>query len=368
MRNLIIFPIIILLILIAGGFFVSKYWKTTTYEFPKKTLAEVARELMERKEEEKVLIQEALEKSSQIKGIYGGGGNRPTYFKNFLEQTELNGLVIDAKEVHGSNLSPFLKNLVKELHQKNVWVIARIVVFRDSSLIEERPEWYLTATSSNSLWQDRSGHYWLDPQNQEVQDYIIEFSKEAIDFGFNELQFDYIRYPVDGTGSEERCEVIQEFFLKLSKALKNYQPSIILSVDLFGHIAVQRQAFDIGQRLQDAGKYFDYISFMLYPSHFYGGFTAEGIHYSYPEVSKHPYQVVYLSILSASKYLSQLGSQAKIRPWLQDFDLRVDQERGVIYDEEEIRAQIEAAENATSSGWLLWNPAITYTESALEKE
>ena len=366
MRNLIIFPIIILLILIAGGFFVFKYWKTTTYEFPKKTLTEVAKELMERKKEEKVLIQEALEKSSQIKGIYVGEGNRPTYFKNFLEQTELNGLVIDVKEVQGSNLSPFLKNLVKELHQKDVWVIARIVVFRDSSLIEERPGWYLTATSSGSLWQDRSGHYWLDPRNQEVQDYIIEFSREAIDFGFDELQFDYIRYPVDGTASEGKCKVIREFYTKLSKALKNYRPSIILSVDLFGYIATQYRALEIGQCLEDAAQFFDYISFMLYPSHFYGGFAAEDIHYSYPEVSEHPYQVVYWSILSASKYLSQLGSQAKIRPWLQDFDLRVDQERGVIYDEKEIRAQIQAAQNATSSGWLLWNPKILYTSSALK--
>ncbi len=331
-----------------------------------------AKEFIEKEKEKKAEIEVAFERASRVKGIYAGAGYNQAYFKNLLGETELNGIVIDVKESYGINLPYSLKNFIQELHQKDVWAIARIVVFRDSSLAEEKPEWYLgiststQATSSDSLWRDNARQYWLDPQNEEVQDYIIEFSKKVIDFGFDELQFDYIRYPDDYSSPVEKCKVIGGFFSKISESLKNYQPTIILSVDLFGYVATQFNSDLIGQRLIDAGKHFDYLSFMLYPSHFYGGFWTKEVQYSYPEAVEHPYDVVYYSVLTAQNYLSYFDNKAEIRPWLQDFNLGVDSARGVVYDAEKIRAQIDAAENATSSGWLLWNSSNIYTEEALK--
>ena len=324
-------------------------------------------------------------KSSQIKGIYVGSASKPDYFKKLLEETELNGVVIDVKEATGpipyNRL--YLKELIEELHRKNIWVIARICVFRDSSLTQKRPDWYLSLDPASSdeagprerlLWQDERGQYWLDPGNEEVHDYIIDFSKTIIDYGFDELQFDYIRYPVDYPGAVDRIQNIGNFFKKISQELRAYRPSIILSVDLFGYVAVQFNSFDTGQRLMDAGKYFDYLSFMLYPSHFYAGFEVgrdpsrglPALKYSYPQVIEHPYQVILRSVLTATDYLSWFDYKVKIRPWLQDFDLAVDQEKGIVYDAEKVRAQIQAARDSGAAGWLLWNPTCTYTQAALE--
>ena len=373
-------------------------------------ISKIEKLIEEKEKERKILIekaiQEARERSSQVKGVYMTefiassqnpvAVNTRENIKKLLDETELNGIVIDIKEAYGPNLPNSLKKLIEEFHKKDIWVIARICAFRDASLIEEKPELYLkiatsTATATDDFWKDYGGGYWLDPSSPEVQNYIIEFSKKAIDFGFDELQFDYVRFPTDGNlknivypvydGTPERYQIIREFFLKLSKALKSYQPLIILSIDLFGLTATQFNVPVAGQRLIDVSDTFDYISFMLYPSHFYGGFEVKedlerelpALYFPYQSedisqvVSNHPYQVVYRSILSASDYLSDLDSKAKIRPWLQDFNLKVDTERGIYYDAEKVRAQIKAAEDGGTSSWLLWNPSNIYTEDALSR-
>ena len=331
-------------------------------------------EFIRKEKEIKMKIEQAKEKSARVRGIYAGAAYNRAYFKDLLEETILDSIVIDVKEAsYGVNLPPSLKGFIEELRQEDIWTIARVVVFRDNTLLEEKPGWYLMATRSDSgqatssPWRDGAKAYWLDPQNQEVHDYIIEFSKKVIDLGFDELQFDYIRYPDDYYAtSTDKQKIIGNFFSKISESLKSYKPDIILSVDLFGYVATQFNSYGTGQRLIDAGKYFDYLSFMLYPSHFYGGFNAEGIYYTYPEVVEHPYDVVHYSIISAKEYLSLFGLETKIRPWLQDFDLAVDSGRGVFYDADKILAQINAAESASSATWLLWNPSYIYTLDALK--
>lgn len=413
-RTLIVFAVLLLLAVFAGSFFVLKDkerivhvlpaaeevslrisdvrsedgWKTTTTttqvkKLPgeiEKRLQEIVKKTEELAAEVKILkkLKEAQEKSSHVKGIYVGAAANPSYFKNLLDETELNAVVIDVKEASGPIAYNYLRELVEELHRKDAWVIARIVVFRDSSQVQNHPDWYLqtaisTATGSDP-WQDSIGQYWLDPANEKVRDYIIDFSKQIIDYGFDELQFDYIRYPDDYPGIAERIQNIGNFFKTVSEELRKYKPSIILSADLFGYVATQFNSFSTGQRLVDAGKHFDYLSFMLYPSHFYGGFEVgkdekrglPPLKYSYPEVMEHPYQVVLRSILSAQDYLSWFDYDVKIRPWLQDFDLKADKKRGVVYDAEKVRSQIQAAVDAGTSGWLLWNPSYIYTREALE--
>jgi len=339
-------------------------------------------------EEEKVklaLIEVAQEKSGKVKGIYVGSSRNAGNFKTLLSQTELNGLVVDVKEAYGQNLPVSVKSFLSQFQAEDNWMIARIAVFRDSSLVNEKPDWYLASSTAadaatTTIWQDEAKQYWLDPANKEAQDYIIEFSKKSIDYGFDELQFDYIRYPDD-----YQFVPGQEKFAKLSESLRIYKPSVILSTDLFGYIATQFNSYGIGQSLIEAGKYFDYISFMLYPSHFYGGFSAPedskrqipAAYFPYKDenttstdhlVSSNPYQVISRSIFFSIDYLESNGLKAKVRPWLQDFDLKADTSRGIFYDAEKVRSEIFAAEDAGSSGWLLWNPSYIYTKEALKDE
>lgn len=363
----------------AGVFFVFTQWKTALY-YTADLRAQVS-----------ALVKESpVERSRQVKGIYVNRVNTPAIREEIdalLSNTELNAVVIDIKEADGPYLPDSLRDYIKELHEKGIWVIARICVFRDASLVKQYPEWYLwTKKSDNSLkiWQDSGGAQWLDPKGPGAQNYIIEFSKKAIDLGFDELQFDYIRFPSDGdvanavypfydAKNEEKYEVMGNFFTKISQALREHDEDIILSVDFFGSVATNRDAAEIGQRTSDAAKAFDYISYMLYPSHFYSGLQLAAdeerglpaLNLSGETVSTDPYSVISRSIFIASDYLNSIGAKTKIRPWLQDFNINKDADRGIYYDAEKVRAQILAAEESGATGWLLWNPTVKYTASAL---
>ena len=356
---------------------------------------------------------EILERSNDIKGVYITKliANASPYdlgamgvlenIKNLLRDTELNAVVIDVKETDGFELSNILRELIDELHQENIWVIARFVTFRDSSLIEERPDLYIK-NKEGDLWSDEKGYHWLDPASFQVQKYLIDLSYEVIDFGFDEIQFDYIRFPADGDDivysfhddSKEKTEIIRDFCLKIRNNLRGYKSDIVISVDLFGEVAILSSSPRIGQSIADFVDIFDYISFMIYPSHFFGGFSIgkdlernlPAVYFPYEDediskvVSSNPYDVVYRSLLSGSDYISLLYSQkdsqpqclgnnnsflfcsqAQIRPWLQDFNLKVDSDRDILYDSQKVMDQIKASEDAGVSGWLLWNPSNVYS-------
>jgi hypothetical protein len=400
------------------------------------------------------LLTEALEKSKNIKGLYmtaevaNDSGVGATRLRNrliyFATSTEINGLVIDVKEVCGPEYNEErIKNLIRMLHENNIWAIARIVVFKDHSQIEVHPEWYLKRKSPIAagnecwnkrhlrvkpeklqalspkpqlpFWQDKRGGYWLDPAHPEVRQYILNFSKKIIDLGFDELQFDYIRFPSDGDvekaiypawdGKTPKYEVMKSFFEFLNKNLKEYKPDIILSADLFGYAAIRAGDVGIGQRLDDIGDNFDYISFMVYPSHYYSGFylpadpvrNLPALNYNRFQVRAHPDDIVLRSMLFARDFLDGKistsssvhlpsavssttatssieivehpirRSKARLRPWLEDFFHEEDKAAGRPWGKEKVRLQIDAAEKAEGRGWLLWNAANLYTESALRR-
>ena len=356
----------------------------------------------------------ALELSSNVKGVYvtkliANARPQDLYarkilqdIKKLIDETELNAVVIDVKEVDGFELSNSLQKLINELHQENIWVIARFVSFRDSSLIKEKPELYLKK-KDGSLWRDEKGYYWLDPASSQVQKYLLDLSYKVIDFEFDELQFDYTRFPTKDEGAvypiynrneKKKQEIIRDFYLKIRNNLRDYKPDIILSIDLFGETATRSVSPAIGQNLADVVDVFDYVSFMLYPSHFFNGFAVEkdskrqlpGIYFPYEDEdiakvsSNNPYEIILRSVFCGSDYLSLFYSQnklqplcqgkgfsflfcpkAKIRPWLQDFNIKSDTARGISYDAEKVKAQIKAAEDSGTSGWLLWNPSNIYT-------
>lgn len=365
-------------------------------------------------------IQAAEERSRQVRGLYmtsviaSDRGQAATRIRenvlSLLDETELNGLVIDVKETEGGLIiTEALRELIRELHEKDVWVIARQAVFKDSSPEKTNAGWYLRCCHGR-IWRDNRGGSWLDPASREVWAYQLAAAKAASDAGFDEIQFDYIRFPSDGDvtriaypvydGKQPKYAVLREFFRYLHDGLKAYRPELVLSADLFGYVALESEDLGIGQRLVDVGENFDYVSLMVYPSHYYGGFEAAAdpdrnlpaVAYPYRHAdparvaASHPYEVVYRSLLIADDILAgratssapsatstapalpTSGRRAKLRPWLQDFDLAVDSARGIRYDAAKVRAQIDAAEAAGASGWLVWSPDNIYTKEALKPE
>lgn len=404
------------------------------YAWPETTIINTGAELDALTERRRTVerIREAERRSRNVRGVYmtsevaNDRGQAATKLRNdiieLMDATELNAVVIDVKETRGGLIvTPELAELVRSLREREVWVIARQVVFKDSSQETAHPEWYLKrkATAAGDLkrqaiWRDRKGGSWLDPASEAVWAHQLAAAQAAADAGFDEIQFDYIRFPSDGDlasivypvhdGLRPKYEVLRAFFAYLHGELKTYRPDLILSADLFGYAALQAEDLGIGQRLADIGENFDYISLMVYPSHYYSGFFAPAdparnlaaAYYPYraaniaQAASNRPYDVVYRSLVMARDLLEgratstdQNGNAvatssalslppppprkvAKLRPWLQDFDLGVDTRRGIHYNAEKVRAQIDAAETAGASGWLLWNPANVYTREALK--
>ncbi len=290
---------------------------------------------------------------------------------DFAHNTEINAVVIDVK-VDQPIINERLKKLVSELNIQGIYTIARIVVMQDNGLARERPDLAIK-TQSGELWYSGKKEwrrYWVDPAAPDVVDYNIEISKKAIDAGFKEIQFDYIRFPSDGNmknisypfydKKESKSDVMARFFAKLTSELKKYKPDIILSVDIFGEAYFNGQEPSVGQRLSDLEKHFDVISPMNYPSHFQcGGF-------GFQDPNQHPYEVMLKALALGKKRLT--NPKIIIRPWVQDFSIRniygCDSVK-ISYGPEEVRVQIKAAQETGDFGFMLWNASNRYTKGAL---
>ncbi len=323
-----------------------------------------------------------------IKAVYvtsssAGSQEYIKYLDNLFKTTEINAVVIDIKNYSGkTTISDNLANLVKELHNKGIYVIARIVVFEDEALIKARPDLAIydklktTDPKNPVLWVDNHNLSWVDPASKEAWDYNISIAKDAVNHGFDELNFDYIRFPSDGKVEDMGFPfwdkktsmhlIIKEFFQKLRESL----PGVKLSADLFGYSAVATDDMGIGQVLEDSFDYFDYISLMVYPSHYRNGFRG----YSNP--AEHPYEVIKYSMQEAlrkqTEYYNKLQiagekdimNKSKFRPWLQDFNM------GATYNAEMVKAEIKATTDVLGdnfNGFMLWNPYNVYTVGAINK-
>lgn len=294
---------------------------------------------------------------------------------NLIAQTELNALVIDIKGDRGwvsfRSRTPLaaevgaqktitirdLDQLLYDLHAKGIYAIARIVAFKDDPLARARPELALR-TANGALWKDREGLAWCNPSSKTVRDYNIDLAVEAARAGFDEIQFDYVRFP-DAPGlavpgaEKDRVAAISEFLAEARKRLIPY--NVFLAADIFGYVIWNYDDTDIGQKLENLSPELDYLSFMLYPSGFQFGIPG------YRNPVHHPREIVYLS-LEKAKLRTGLPP-VRFRPWLQAFrDYAFDRTQ---FGEAQIRAQIAAAENSGSDGWMLWNPRNVYTGDGL---
>jgi len=327
-----------------------------------------------------------------IKAIYVTSWSASTenyinYVIDIVKNTEINGVVIDLKDWSGfvayntavpeaekygakSIRIRNIKDLIQRLHEEGIYLIARITVFQDPILAGARPDLAIHSESDpDSLWFDKSGLAWIDPAAKESWDYNIAIAKEAASLGFDEINFDYIRFPSDGNLRDmsfplwdenvPRHLVMREFFEYMRQEL----PDVNLSIDLFGLSTVNLDDMGIGQVIEDAFEYFDYVCPMVYPSHYAPGFLG------YQNPADYPYEVIKYSIDRGLERLVALDPaeerSVRLRPWLQDFNL------GAVYDEKMVKAEIQAVYDATKddfSGFMLWNSSNVYTGEALESK
>lgn len=300
-----------------------------------------------------------------------------------LTETELNAVVIDVKgdrgwvpykssvplahEVGAQDIITIkdVDVLMEWLHSNDIHAIARIVTFKDNPLAMYRPDWAVLDQLTGRPWIDREELAWTDPFRKEVWDYNIALAVEAAEQGFDEIQFDYIRFPTDGqikrakfsqeNTEENRRDAIVGFLSQASEALEPYD--ITLSVDVFGYTCWRLDDMGIGQVLEDMAPFVDVISPMVYPSTYVGGGGLPG----YPKPVPYPYEILYYNVRRAVERTQ--GSGTLIRPWIQDFpDYAYDRR---VYTPSEIRAQMRGAHWAGASGWLLWDPRVRYTPQAL---
>lgn len=256
---------------------------------------------------------------------------------------------------------PDLPALIKRLHGEGIYAIARIVVFKDEPLASVRTD-LAVKTSVGSVFHDLENLAWSDPFRREVWDYNIDIAVEAARAGFDEIQFDYLRFPdtknirfSEANTMKSRREAITAFLSEARQRLMPY--NVYLAADIFGYVCWNTDDTGIGQALDDILALVDYVSPMLYPSGFTFGIPG------YRDPVQHPYEIVRLSL---DKARARTGAPPqKFRPWLQAFkDYAFDRRT---FDSDEMQPQIRAAEEFGSDGWMIWNPRNVYTGLGFER-
>ncbi|HWI52671.1 MAG TPA: putative glycoside hydrolase, partial [Symbiobacteriaceae bacterium] len=291
-----------------------------------------------------------------------------------VERTELNAMVVNVKDDWGNVTFNFdhaiakgagavhadfddLKAFTAQLRAKNVYSIARIVTFKDANVPKFRPELAVHSTQGG-IWRDYNSVSWLNPYNRQAWEYVVDIGRAAALAGFNEIQFDYVRFPTDGNMStlsypgkddRRREQVIGDFLAFARKELHPY--GVWVSADAFGLITSLSDDLGIGHHLEEVSAGVDYLSPMVYPSHYIPG----NLGLTNPNAM--PYETVYRSMMDAKGRWEKAGLTGKVsmRPWLQDFSW------GYPYGPAEVRAQIQATYDAGYNEWILWNAANVYT-------
>lgn len=342
-----------------------------------------------------------------VKALYLNPTSVKTKLDHYIElanKTEINAYVIDIKSddgrimydseldivnaANGDTPGFDIREVTKKLHDNNIIVIARMVTFKDSTITKYNPDLAIkTKTGEVFKQKESSGSYsmWLDATNKDAWEYVVSVANEAIQFGFDEIQFDYIRFPetslydytINLEEGQERHDVIEGF---IRYARNSLPADTIISADVFGMPLIASKDYgEIGQTLESIGWSLDYICPMIYPSHYANnapkgsmsnkvGQTINGITFTHPDLK--PYEVVYNTLMvGKSRIEKQEGYNLKMRPYIQGFTASYLpdgywQEYGV----EEYRAQIKAVYDAGYTEWIFWNSPNKYVESAFKAE
>jgi hypothetical protein len=256
-----------------------------------------------------------------------------------------------------------LADLVKSLHDQHVYVIGRIVTFKDEPLATARPELAIH-TANGALFHDREHLAWTDPFKPEVRAYNIAVAIEAAQAGFDEVQFDYVRFPDCANklilscpvSEASRTKAISAFLTEARQALVRF--NVFESVDIFGYVAWNRNDTGIGQRLEDITQIVDYVCPMLYPSGFQFGVPG---HRNPVATDADIHDTIKLTLDEIQRRTH--ANPKNVRPWLQAFRDYAFNRR--VFGPNEIQIQIRAASAAGSDSWSLWNPRNVYDNTGL---
>jgi len=301
------------------------------------------------------------------------------HLDELFKTTVVNAVVIDIKEYEGEVYIPGVSMAEKagayvpaipdvaawiaDLKRQGIYTVARIVVFKDN-IMPRKKKSLAVKNPQGDLWFDRHHVTWLDPYNPEAGRYNLLIALQASKLGFDEVQFDYLRFPTDGSLSQMRFAkpynkeaAPRALIALLRQARQLLQPfGTKISVDVFGLTTSVSTGMGIGQLLGPMAEEVDYVCPMTYPSHY-----AKG-EYGIPNPNDQPYRIIHLAMHDAIRALGPAG-QAKLRPYLQDFSLKG---RGIRYGAKEVRAQMQAAEDLGLPSWTLWNARCSYTLGAIQ--
>ncbi|HET7629724.1 MAG TPA: putative glycoside hydrolase [Bacillales bacterium] len=335
-----------------------------------------------------------FQRPKHVRGIYStawsAGGSRLDKLINYIDSNDLNAIVIDIKDDHGTvTFTPEDKNapyafasksiigdpeaLMKKLEQHHIWPIARIVCFKDAVYAEKHPE--ATFKKPNGeIWTNGNGEAFINPFLKQTWDYNVSVAKAAVKLGFQEIQFDYVRFP-EGferragkltytTGTypayneenkkldvKQRVNAVTDFVAYAHEQLDRFDVDV--SVDIFGYTATLPAAPGIGQNMSRISQHVDVISAMIYPSHWTSYFGIR-----YPDL--HPYELTDAYAKAETEKLSKLENPPISRPWIQDFTATW-LPHHLNYGKAEVEAQVKALEDNGIHEFLVWDAANTYT-------
>jgi hypothetical protein len=323
-----------------------------------------------------------------IKALYVNawafGSPKLWHLVRLADSTEINAFVVDVKDDTGCLLYDSQVDVARQigatrclrardararldtLHEHDIYAIARIVVAKDPLLAERRPHWSVQQRDSGGLWRDRIGSAWVDAYNDSVWIYAAQLAEEAVRMGFDEVQFDYVRFP------DEPWEAMATAIFPSRKKGETQRAAVRASVamlvhrleplgvpvtfDIFGLTASATTDLGIGQVWEDFTSVADVVLPMVYPSHYYRG------SYGYARPNANPYAIVKNALREAIERSRLRAKSAAIRPFLQAFTLG---RRLPRYTPHEIREQIRAAEELGLESWVLWNPRSVYQRNSL---
>ncbi len=312
------------------------------------------------------------------------GSSKLWHLVRLADSTEVNALVVDVKDDTGCLLYDSKVVVAQQigatrclrardararldtLHEHDIYAIARIVVAKDPLLAERRPHWSVQQRDVGGLWRDRIGSAWVDAYNDSVWIYAAQLAEEAVHMGFDEVQFDYVRFPDEpreamanaSFPSRKKGETQREAVrASVAMMVQRLEPlGIPVTFDIFGLTASATGDLGIGQVWEDFTSVADVVLPMVYPSHYYAGA------YGYARPNANPYAIVKNALREAIERSRPQAKSAAIRPFLQAFTLG---RRLPRYTPHEIREQIRAAEDLGIESWVLWNPRSVYQRDAL---
>lgn len=322
-----------------------------------------------------------------VRGLYvnrwAAIGQRMWALIEIAKTTEVNALVIDVKDDRGFVLYRSTVPLAREIgadttrpmsyrrmrvvldtmRAHGIYPIARIVVAKDPLLAERKREWAIKRRADPSQpWLDKNGTPWLDPHQGGVWRYAADLAKEAVNLGFSEVQFDYVRFPDEKRLIREaafplangrvRAQVIREQLGVTRGQLRS--TGVPITIDVFGLTATDTTDMGIGQQWEMFSDQADVVLPMVYPSHFAPGTYRLG------NPNAAPYATIDHALRDAVRRSATLANTAKIVPWYQDFTLGPPR-----YGAAEVRAQMRAGYHNGLRSWMLWNPRSSYTVAAL---